>query len=64
MIRYSTGIIKLKNNILSNSSLKKDNKKSSNIKDDNINKPVKVKIIVPMEDKKNAKKMLVKCPVY
>jgi hypothetical protein len=30
---------------------------AKNAKDDGINKPVKVKIIVPMEDKKNAKKI-------
>ncbi|MGZ5551522.1 MAG: hypothetical protein ACXWE7_12125 [Nitrososphaeraceae archaeon] len=32
---------------------------AKNIKDDNINKPVKVKIIVPMEDRKDAKKIKV-----
>jgi hypothetical protein len=35
--------------------LKQD--KTKNSKDDNINKPVEVKIIIPMEDKKNAKKI-------
>jgi hypothetical protein len=34
-----------------------NNKKAINTKDDNNNKPVKVKIITPMEDKKNAKKI-------
>jgi hypothetical protein len=38
-----------------NDNLKQDQTK--NAKDDNINKPVKVKIIVPMEDKKNAKQI-------
>jgi hypothetical protein len=46
IIRYSTGIIKLKTNILSNSNVNKDSKKSSNIKYDNFNIPVKVKITV------------------
>ena len=32
---------------------------AKNTKDDNINKPVKVKIIVPMEDRKDAKKIKV-----
>ena len=58
IIRYSTGIIKLKNNILSNSNLNKDNKKSSNIKDDNINIPVKVKIIVQLKIKRMLKNAL------
>ncbi|MGI9012542.1 MAG: hypothetical protein ACR2F1_15335 [Nitrososphaeraceae archaeon] len=45
-------------NYLSNNNGQQDNKKSSNIKEDNnSNKPVQVKIIVPMEDKKNAKKI-------
>ena len=44
-------------NSLLNSNVKQDdNKKAINTKD-NINKPVKVKIIAPMEDKKNAKKI-------
>src|SRR5688572_219895 len=34
-----------------------NNKKAVNTKEDNSNKPVQVKIIVPMEDKKNAKKI-------
>jgi hypothetical protein len=38
-----------------NDNLKQDQTKNS--KNDNINKPVKVKIIVPMEDKKNAKQI-------
>ena len=46
IIRYSTDIIKLKTNILSNSNVNKDSKKSSNIKYDNFNIPVKVKITV------------------
>ncbi len=36
IIRYSTEIIKLKTNILSNSNVNKDSKKSSNIKYDNL----------------------------
>ena len=45
-------------NSLFTSNVKQDNnKKAINTKDDNINKPVKVKIIAPMEDKKNAKKI-------
>jgi hypothetical protein len=45
-------------NNLSNNNGKQDNKKSSIIKEDNnSNKPVQVKIIVPMDDKKNAKKI-------
>ena len=39
------------------SDVKQYNKKQSNSKDVNSNKPVKVKIIVPMEDKKNATKI-------
>src|SRR5688572_11209043 len=39
------------------SDVKQYNKKQSNSKDVNSNKPVKVKIIVPMEDKKNAEKI-------
>jgi len=35
----------------------KQEEKTKNAKDDNTNKPVNVKIIVPMEDKKNAKKI-------
>jgi hypothetical protein len=38
---------------LSNSNIKQDNAKDEN----NSNKPIQVKIIVPMEDKKNAKKI-------
>src|SRR5215203_3017817 len=34
-----------------------DNEKTINAKNDDSNKPVKVKIVVPMEDKKNAKKI-------
>jgi hypothetical protein len=44
----------------SQNNVKQDNKKVSNVKVDtnnNSNKPVKVKIIVPMEDKKDAKKI-------
>ena len=39
------------------SDVKQYNKKQSNSKDVNSNKPVQVKIIVPMEDKKNATKI-------
>jgi hypothetical protein len=45
------------NNLSSNSDVKQYNKKQSNAKDVNSNKPVQVKIIVPMEDKKNAQKI-------
>ena len=45
------------NNHSSNSDVKQYNNKQSNAKDVNSNKPVQVKIIVPMEDKKNAKKI-------
>jgi len=45
------------NHLSSNSDVKQYNKKPSNANDVNSNKPVKVKIIVPMEDKKNAKKI-------
>ena len=45
-------------NSLLNSNVKQDNnKKAINTKEENINKPVKVKIIAPMEDKKNATKI-------
>ena len=45
-------------NYLLNSNVKQDNnKKAINTKEENINKPVKVKIIAPMEDKKNATKI-------
>jgi len=45
-------------NNFSNSNVKEDNKKVSNTRDDNnSNKPVKIKIIVPMEDRKDAKKI-------
>ena len=44
-------------NLSSNSDVKQYNKKQSNAKDVNSNKPVQVKIIVPMEDKKNAQKI-------
>ena len=40
-----------------NNDVKQDNKKISNAKGETSNKPVKVKIIVPMEDKKDAKKI-------
>jgi len=50
--------IKSTTNNFSNSNLKEDNKKVSNTRDNNnSNKPVKVKIIVPMEDRKDAKKI-------
>ena len=50
--------IKSTTNNLSNSNIKQDNKKSSNVKDDNnSNKSVQVKIIVPMEDRKDTKKI-------
>jgi hypothetical protein len=51
--------IKSKTTNLSNSNVIQNIKKSSsNTKEDNnINRPVQVKIIVPMEDKKNAKKI-------
>ena len=43
---------------LNNSNIKQYNEKISNTNyDNNSNKPVKVKIIVPMEDKKDAKKI-------
>ncbi len=45
------------NNLSLNSDVKQYNKKQTNSKDVNSNKPVQVKIIVPMEDKKNAKKI-------
>src|SRR5918995_4694647 len=44
-------------NLSSNSDVKQYNKKQSNAKDVSSNKPVQVKIIVPMEDKKNAQKI-------
>ncbi len=44
-------------NSLLNSDVKQYNKKQSNAKDVDSNKPVQVKILVPMEDKKNAKKI-------
>jgi hypothetical protein len=45
------------NSLLKNNIKQDNNKKSINTKEDNINKPVKVKIISPMEDKKNATKI-------
>jgi hypothetical protein len=47
------------NNLSLNNDVKQYNKKISNVKVDNnnSNKPVKVKIIVPMEDRKNATKI-------
>ena len=44
-------------NLSSNSDVKQYDKKQSNAKDVSSNKPVQVKIIVPMEDKKNAQKI-------
>ena len=51
-------IIKATTNNLSKSNVKQDNQKAGNTKyANNSNKPVRIKIIVLMEDKKNAKKI-------